>query len=100
MRFRNRCSNHGCRVVAGRAAPVGEVVVAAELGRGAARDPNPNPAKQQAARARDASAGAEQQAARAQDALAAAGGSAPLAVASVALSEAVDTVIVASEGVW
>lgn len=96
MRFCNRCANHGCRVVAGRAAPGGEVLMAAELGRGAA----PAVAEQQAARAREASAGAEQRAARAQDALAAAGGAAPLAVASVALSEAVDTVIVASEGVW
>ena len=74
-----RAANIGCRGIAGRAAPGGDVRVVAELGRGSAPGVAAQAEKQGGAEAGDA---------------------ASVAVSSVALSKAVDTIVVASEGVW
>ncbi|KAK9837409.1 hypothetical protein WJX81_000323 [Elliptochloris bilobata] len=71
-------ANSGCRAVAGRAAPGGKVRVVADVGRGGL----PGTADTGAKPGREA------------------GDAAPIMVCSVALSEAVDTIVVASEGVW
>lgn len=74
-----RAANSGCRAVAGCAAPGGDVRVVAELGRGSVPGGASQAGKQ---------GGGE------------AGEVAPVAVSSMALTEAVDTVVIASEGVW
>jgi len=73
-----RVANHGCCVVAGRAAPGAPAAVVAEVGRGSAEPAEALPELGRAA----------------------ADCAARVTVASVPLSADVDTVIVASQGVW